>query len=306
MRLVTISLAKPIVSRIPICACIGYFDGVHRGHQELIRETIAMARQKHCENALITFDPDPAVVIHNLDMAQHITTLRQKISLAYQYGIENIYILKFTPEMCRMPVEEFEQRILLKMNLQGLICGFDYHYGYMGKGSAADLKERMPFPVEVVASVDEEGEKISSTRILRLIRQGDVAAANKLLGHDFEIIGRVVHGRGKGHQLGFPTANINVSPEYVQPRTGVYAGYAIVHNRLYEAMINYGHNPTINYRSDLSLEAHLLDFREDIYGAQIRIRFMQYMRPEQKFQSAGNLRMQLEQDVQNVRLLLNR
>ncbi len=306
MRIVYISVDKKIHSRIPSAACIGYFDGMHLGHQALVRKTVEMAARLNCQSALITFDPDPWVTIKGIpsEGLQHITTMPQRIALAAQYGIQNIYILKFTKTMSRLSPEEFKDEVFDQLNLKGIVCGFDFHYGYRGAGSSDTLKQISGIEVEVVDEVSDEEGKISSTRITQVLKDGRIEDAERLLGHPFVIDGKVIRGRHKGTSMGFPTANVYSGTEYVTLRTGVYACYVFHNNRRYKAMVNLGHNPTMNYTSALSLEAHILDFNEDIYGERLSLQFVTWVRPEKDFQNRDNLIMQLEQDVRTVRNIL--
>ncbi len=306
MRIVNISVDKKIFSRIPSVACIGYFDGVHLGHQALIRKTVELAERLQCQTSLITFDPDPWVTIKGIpsEGLQHITTMPQRVALAAAYGIQNIYILKFTKAMSRLTPEEFRTEVFEQMNLKGIVCGFDFHYGYKGEGNCETLKKIEGIEVEVVDEVSDSVGKISSTRITQLLKEGKIEDAERLLGHPFVIDGKVIRGRHKGTSMGFPTANIYSGTEYVTLKTGVYACYVRRGAKEYRAMVNLGHNPTMNYTSALSLEAHILDFNEDIYGERISVRFVTWIRPEKDFKNKDNLIMQLEQDVRTVRNLL--
>lgn len=305
MRMIRIDLEHPRKPKIPLAACIGYFDGMHRGHQALIHRTEELAQELHCESALITFEPDPWVTIKGMSPAdaEHITTMRQRINLAVSYGIENICILEFTKAMADLSPEEFAERVLGQLNLSGLVCGYDFHYGYLGKGDSETLKQYGSFRVEVVEEVADGSDKISSTRISKLLEHGEIEEAERLLGHPFEMKGKVIPGRHKGTSLGFPTANIQISPEYLTPKPGVYSGSVLIDGIRHPAMINLGHNPTMNYTERLSLEAHILDYSGNLYGRMLTLRFSHYLRPEIHFQSKDNLIMQLEQDVRSVRKL---
>ena len=287
-----------------IAACIGYFDGVHKGHQELIRQTIAMAEEHHCGSAMITFDPDPVSITRPGSEVHHISTLRQKINLAVNAGIENIFILKFSYEMSRLSPREFEDKVLGSFDLCGLVCGFDFHYGYRGEGNADTLRDHCGYEVRIVDPIVDHGEKISSTRIVKLLEEGDVEEAERLLGYPYEVDGIVKKGHGKGNEIGFPTANLHIPSEYVYPHPGVYAGYALIQDKRYRAMINLGHNPTFNYSPELSLEVHLLDFNGDLYDKRMRLQFKVFVREEKKFNSVGNLKLQLEQDRYAIRRML--
>lgn len=304
MRMINLSLECMNVPSIPMCACIGYFDGMHRGHQELIKETIKMAQEKNCEAALITFDPDPWVTIKGLQNVKHITTIRERINKAVALGIQNIVVLKFTKEMSQLAPEDFVSKVLGKLNLQGLVCGFDFHYGLMGKGSAETLKNSVSYEVHIIGEVDDNLGKISSTRISECIVNGDMEQVAEMMGTYYSIEGLVVHGRRMGTDIGFPTANVSYSDEYLLPKPGVYACIAHVGGRTYRAMVNLGHNPTFNYRQELSLEAYLLDFSGDLYEHSIRLDFIHFIRDEMAFHNKDNLILQLEQDAHTVRKLL--
>lgn len=280
MRVINISCTSHSIQRIPLCACIGYFDGMHLGHQALIHKTLEMAEKYDCESALITFDPDPWVTIKGMNDLHHITTMRQRINLAVSFGIENIVILKFTKEMSEKSPEEFVREILGQINLKGIVCGFDFHYGYKGQGNSETLKQQADFEVSVVEAVSDETGKISSTRISEAIVQGNMPEANRMLGYEYQIEGRVIHGRHIGTGMGFPTANVGYSKEYILPKKGVYVCYARIGSVFCRAMVNIGHNPTVNYTDKMSLEAHLIDFKGDLYGKMITVYFIQYLRPE--------------------------
>lgn len=292
------------IPRIPMYACIGYFDGMHRGHQALLAKTVAKAKEIGCEATMITFDPDPWVTIKGMQDVKHITTVRERINKAVSLGMQNIVVLKFTKEMADLSPEDFITKVLGKLNLQGLVCGFDFHYGKMGSGNTETLKRDASYEVDVVGEIDDELGKISSTRISQCIVDGDMEQAAEMLGSYYSIEGVVVHGRHIGTEIGFPTANISYSDEYLLPKPGVYACIAHINGKRYRAMANLGHNPTFNYRQALSLEVYLLDFDGDIYERTIRVDFLHFMREEVTFKSKNNLILQLEQDVRDVRQLI--
>lgn len=303
MRIITIEMENRKVYDGALTACIGYFDGVHLGHQALIEKTVQVAKETGTESALITFDPDPWVAIKGIDPStiRHISTFRERLDRIVSFGIQNVIILKFTKEMCSLPSADFSKKILGRLNIKAMICGFDFHYGHFGLGDGDTLQKELNVPVYVVPPVEDEKGKISSTRICTAITTGDMKEACRLLGCEYAMTGTVIHGRQVGRQLGFPTANIDYSDEYLVPANGVYAGHVIVRGKKYMAMINVGHNPTVNYRKDISIEAYILDFDEEIYGCSIRVFFADYIRPEKNFANRSNLIMQLEQDAMHVR-----
>lgn len=305
MRVINIYAGGHNRQKTALCACIGYFDGMHKGHQALIAETISLAKEKHCESALITFDPDPWVTIKGIKEVHHITTMRQRINIAVSLGIQNIVILKFTKEMSEQSPVEFIEKTLGQLNLYGLVCGFDFHYGFKGAGNCESLQNDAPYEVRVVEAVEDETGKISSTRISAAIEQGNMEEAARMLGYEYQIDGTVIHGRHIGTGMGFPTANVGYSTEYILPKKGVYACYAKIGGKKIRAMVNIGHNPTVNYTDRMSLEAHLIDFKGDIYGRMITVSFIRYLRPEMKFRNADNLVMQLDQDLRDTNRILD-
>lgn len=286
---------------VRVSACIGYFDGIHLGHKALIDKAVQIAQEKQIESALITFDPDPWITVKGETFVQHLNTMEEREAIAEKYGIQNWIIMDFTKEMSRLSPVEFIH-CLMRCNLDTLVCGFDYHYGAFGRGNTDTLIEDSKgcFNVAVIDSVDNDGEKISTTRITALIKKGEIKKANELLNYPYSISGLVVKGRQRGAEIGFPTANLEVDEEYVLPGCGVYAGWAEVDGKSYLCMINIGHNPTFNYREQISVEAHLFDFRENLYGKKMHLEFISRIRDEKKFGSVDELIRQLNEDKKSV------
>lgn len=304
MRKHIVNLEKLKPFNVPVCACIGYFDGMHLGHQKLISETVRLAKLKNCESALITFEPDPWVAIKGVHDIRHISTMRQRMNRAIALGIQNIIILNFTREMSLLEPQQFVDIILASINLKGLICGFDFHYGYMGKGNCDTLRDSISYDLTVIEPVTDEKGKISSTRISEAVVRGNMEEAHKMLGYPYQIEGIVMHGNHQGTSMGFPTINLDFSDEYLLPKTGVYAGYVEVARKPYRAMINVGHNPTFNFRNDISVEAHVFNFSDMLYGRHVTFDFLKYMREEKQFRSKNNLILQLEQDAFSIKKVL--
>ncbi|MBO7703082.1 MAG: bifunctional riboflavin kinase/FAD synthetase [Solobacterium sp.] len=306
MRIDRISLDRKYQPKTPVVACIGFFDGVHKGHQELIRKTVERAKELDCDTALITFEPDPWVTLRGVEESEleHLTTTKQKINLVVKYGIHNVYLLEFTKEMADLSPNDFVAQVLGQLNLKGLVCGYDFRFGARGEGDAAMLKEIAPCDVFVIEEIDHEGAKISSSRIVERVKEGDFYSAYLMLGHPFSMDGKIVAGSHQGTGLGFPTANVQYSPEYVIPKLGVYSAHVQIRGKTYGAMVNVGHNPTFNYSQDVSIEAHILNLKQDLYGEHISVIPEQYIRPEMQFKNRENLILQLESDYQKVRKLL--
>lgn len=284
----------------PVVACIGYFDGLHLGHMALVNNTLNKAKQLCAESALITFDPDPWVVIKQAQDVQHLTTMKQRQELAEKAGIEHFIVLDFTKEMSNLNECDFVELLLKNFNIKAMICGFDFHYASRGSGNAQTLANH-GFEVVCVDSVNDEKGKISSTRICECIDEGRMEEAFALLGYAYTIEGSVIHGNAKGTGIGFPTANIKAEREFLIPSRGVYVGKVSFDECDYPAMINIGFNPTFNKRRVLSIEAHLLDFHGDIYGKNVDVSFYRKIRDEKKFSSIDELISQLNRDVQATR-----
>lgn len=286
-----------------VCA-IGYFDGLHIGHQELIEQAKADAKKRHVQCAVATFDPDPWKIIHPDANLEHLSDLDDKATLLSHDQVDVFYILDFTADFAGLSVESFHQ-VIQDLNIQELVCGYDYHYGAKGAGNIETLQKARGFETKVIGQVSKENEKISSSWIEKLIRQGDVQEANDLLGYIYSIKGIVVHGYERGRILGFPTANLSVGPESILPQNGVYAGYVQIREDLYPAMINVGYNPTFDNK-EKTIEANILNFYEDIYGVPTRFFFVEQLRNEKKFNSLDELKAQLAKDQKSVLPCLNK
>ena len=283
--------------------CIGFFDGFHVGHQALVKKAIEIANEKQIAAGLITFDPDPWVLFKPEANLDHITSVEDRIEIAKRLGIEKFYVLHFTKEFAALSPEEFHQ-LLKSMQVNDLVCGFDYHYGCKNQGNIDTLRQQDFFSVHVIDSVNFEGKKISSSRIEPLIRNGQMEEANQMLNTWYSIEGVIVQGYRRGSQLmNIPTANLEMSESYVLPGVGVYSGYMLYEGRMYEAMINVGKNPTFQNKK-LTIEAHILDFSKNIYDANVRFFFVTKIREEARFDSFLELKEQLKKDIQTTHKVL--
>lgn len=299
MEIINIDLDN-IQTLEPMSACIGYFDGMHIGHMQLIQETIIQANIKQLKSACITFHPDPWCVIKNIQNISHISSMEERIEIGKENGLDYWIILPFTSELSKMSVNEFEQ-LLKQMNIQSLICGFDFSYGFKGQGNVQTLEKQSYFDVVVVDEITYKNEKISSTRIEKEITNGNMEEVYHLLGRHYSIQGSVIDGRKLGKTIGFPTANIRCKYQSILPKIGVYIGFVNVDGNIYKCMINIGHNPTFNYQNNLSIEVYICDFNKEIYGKEITITFHKRIRDEKKFHSKEELIEQLKIDVQKAK-----
>ncbi len=297
MKIINYNITKKFPTVEPFAACIGYFDGFHVGHMALVDTTLDIAHKKGIKSAVITFDPDPWVVIKHIEHPIHLTTMNDRIAIAQEKGIDYWIAVHFDAHLASQPHEVFTE-VLAKTPLVSLVSGFDFTYGDKGKGNTETLKQEAKghFDVIEIMPVTDQGTKISSTRISTLIDEGKIAIANQLLGRIYAISGTVVGGRRIGRKIGYPTANLAVDSEYRIPRIGVYAGRVEVEGVWFDAMISVGKNPTVTEEKSISIEANLFDFDREIYGMSVKYEFHQYIRDETKFASVEDLVATIRED----------
>lgn len=318
-------LTLPMVgdgSALPAGACkpnglsiaLGFFDGVHLGHANVIRRAAASGKERGQTSAVMTFDPHPRVVLGKVGAYGTILTpLEEKLELLANLGIEAVYVIRFTPEFAQVTAERFVRQLLIPLNVRTAVVGFDFHFGYRGEGNAQSLQRLGEgfMDVTIVEHIHQDHDKISSTRIRGELAAGNCEAAARLLGRPYTIKGKVVHGMAIGRQIGFPTANLQPEQPYVIPRPGVYAITAEVLDdcgetaAVYDGVLNIGRRPTFNMPEDeLSLEAHLFDFSGNLYDRRMTLAFWKFLRDEQKFGSVEELKKQIEKDASEARRLL--
>lgn len=279
MEIIKIKANETRVFNHQYCACIGYFDGVHKGHQKLIETTIKKAKQTQMIPACICFDQDPWVVLNKCEDCAHLTPLPQRLKLLEHYGIKTCFVLHFDMDMAKMKIATFIS-LLNQMNVKHLICGKDFSFGDCGKGKIKDL-ENQSFSLNIVPEECYQGSKISSSTLEKQLQNGFIKLVNEQLGRIYCVEGVIVHGNQIGKKtLGVATANLKMSDDYIIPKKGVYQGMVNVNGQMYNAMINIGYNPTLNLREHLSIEAHLLQFDQDIYGKNAVFYFVDFLREE--------------------------
>ncbi len=281
-----------------VCA-LGYFDGLHRGHQQLIQAALTQAEKLGMESAVLSFDPDPWRVLRPQSDLFHLSDLHDKAFMLAAMGVDLFYVITFSKEFAGWSNERFHE-FLAGLNIQEIVCGFDYTYGRKGSGTTEALSKAFEGHVHVIEQIQSEHAKISSSRIEALVEAGEMRKAAELLGSFYSIRGTVTHGYQRGRQLGFPTANLGFSSEEILPASGVYAGYVQSGTRFLPAMINVGRNPTFNNKKK-TVEAFILDFHEDIYGKPVRFFFADRLRQEIRFASPEDLADQLERDAKATR-----
>lgn len=288
----------------PLSMALGYFDGVHLGHQKVILEAKKQAHQKGLNSAVMTFDPHPSVVLGKNDKhVQYITPLAEKIKIIEELGIDYLFIVHFTTEFANLLPQEFIDQYVIDLNVKHVVAGFDFSYGRMGKGTMEVLPfhSREEFTFTIVEKFTSGNEKVSSTRIRQYIKDGRTAELPELLGRFYLTAGIVVHGDKRGRTIGFPTANVETMDEYILPPLGVYAVKIKIGEDWYEGVCNVGYKPTFNKEAlRVSVEVHVFDFNKDIYGEQVTVEWHQYLRKEQKFSGIEELVSQIEKDKQNA------
>jgi len=288
----------------PVVLAIGYFDGVHLGHQQVIRKAVKIAKEKGVSCGVMTFDPHPKEVIGDNIHIEKITPLPSKLEQFELQNIDICYVVNFTSELASISPKEFIENFLVKLNVQGVIAGFDFAFGNRGSGNGETLRVESNgrFTVDIVEPFYYQGEKISSTRIRDYIMAGKLAEAKHLLGRNYSFIGQVISGDRIGRTLGFPTANIELTDEYVELKNGVYVVRVKYYDHAYLGVMNVGYRPTLNRKlKELSYEVFILDFNEMIYGKIIEVELIDYIREEKKFNDLDELKQQIARDIDFAR-----
>jgi riboflavin kinase / FMN adenylyltransferase len=295
---------------------IGIFDGVHRGHQEILRQLVTGAHQAGGPAVVLTFTPHPAVVLGGKTDFKSLTTPDERLALLESLGVDVVITQTFSREFADQTAIDFMRQVVRTTGLRRLLIGYDTALGRGREGDAARLTEigkELGYTVQVVPPLSDEKGVISSTRIRQFIAAGNVSAAAADLGRYYDLTGPVVHGDGRGHRINVPTANLSVPIEKIIPAFGIYACWAwrdpmslgSGEANKYPAATNIGVRPT--FTPDLpapAIEAHLLDFNRDIYGQQLKLEFVEYLRPEEKFKTVESLVEQINADINLTREIL--
>lgn len=287
-----------------VCLAIGFFDGVHLGHQQIIRQTIADARQHDGIALALTFDKHPNVIVAPERTPALIYSLPQKLRAIESLGIENILLIGFDKQFSQQTGEEFIRALVRDFGKLHSICvGANFGFGHKRSGNVALLKklgDELHFHVHGLSAVSLDGQAVSSTRIRETIRAGNLDDASQMLGRPYAICGKVIAGDKLGRTLGFPTANLDVSG-LVLPPNGVYAAVTRYEGRLYRVALNIGIRPTVAEGRQLRVEAYLLDFEGDLYGRELELEIGEKLRDEKRFGSPQELKEQIAKDVAAVR-----
>jgi len=268
---------------------LGNFDGVHMGHKAILKKTKWLAAQSGAKPAVITFEPHPVHLFKPSVLPIRINSLKGKIALLEKAGIENCHILKFNRSFANLSAEEFINKYLAGNHI---VTGYDFVFGKSRTGNAELLQERLGENYTIIPPQEGDGVVYSSSKVRTALKAGDVQTANFLLGHNYFIEGKVLHGAGKGAQIGFATANIKLKPYLLKPKYGVYK----VQTNYGAGIANFGVRPTLDGITEI-LEVHLFDFRGDIYGKMLNVEFEKYIRAEKKFASVQELKNQIQEDI---------
>jgi riboflavin kinase / FMN adenylyltransferase len=284
---------------------IGYFDGVHKGHQKVIHTAKQVGEEKGFKSGVMTFHPHPSVVLGKTKKSvQYITPLEEKLNQLDQLGIDIVFVVNFDEELARLEPQAFVDEYLIGLNVQHVVAGFDFSYGKMGKGSmeTIDHHSRGLFTHTTIPKVTKNEEKVSSTLIRQKIANGNIQEAEQLLGRPFQIKGKVVEGDQRGRTIGYPTANVQFDENYLIPKVGVYAVGVRIDEDHYYGMANIGYKPTFTENAlKPTLEVYIFDFSGNIYDSDIIIEMFSYIREEKKFSGIEELKTQLKSDEAEIR-----
>jgi len=281
---------------------IGTFDGVHLGHRKIIEKLNSIKDSKKLRSIIVTFEPHPQIVLKNRAKdIKILTTLDEKLEIFEELKIDITYVINFTKDFANTTAEEFYKNYLIdKIGINDLVLGYDHMFGKNREGNFDTLKflsEKYHFTVDKVDEYKFEGEHFSSTVIRNLLNEGNVKKVSLILGRPYSINGKVIEGRKLGKGLGYPTANIKTPDEYrLIPKIGIYAVSVELNGSLHYGMMSIGKNPTVTDEDIIKLEVNIFDFDENIYGKEIKINFIDYLRDEKNFDSLEDLKKQMDCD----------
>ena len=283
---------------------IGTFDGIHIGHQKILKQVVQLAEAKGYIPVVLTLFPHPRMVLQKDDSIKLLNTIEERIELLKTFGIKEVIVKKFTKEFANLSAQDYVKQILVdELNTKQIVIGYDHHFGKNRSANIIDLKgfaKLYDFKVEEISAQDIKDVTVSSTKIRTALNQGEVDLANSYLGYNFFITGTVIKGKGLGRTINFPTANINITATYkLIPSDGVYVVKSKIEDRTVFGMMNIGTNPTVNGKTR-SIEVHFFNFNKDIYNSELKIEFLKRLRSEEKFKNLEALKTQLKKDMENA------
>ena len=281
---------------------LGYFDGVHLGHQKLMKRNVDLSKKYGLTPSILLFKENTSTTVK--DEKRYLSSLEDKVEILSQLGIKTFCLVNFDENFMKLSPKEFIKTIIAeKLNAKIMIVGDDYRFGYKASGNVDTLKEYediFAYKTDVVDfEMEDDHEKISSGHIRDMVRQGEIRRANKYLGRPYKMRGKVVHGRRRGRLLNFPTANLELSFPYVMPRDGVYLTVTNIRGENHYGLTNIGSNPTFEEDDDKKIETFIFDFNQSIYDENISVEYIEFLRPDYKFNSAEELIAQMDKDKEN-------
>ena len=288
---------------------IGSFDGVHRGHQAIIKQLVNQAHASGSPAAVLTFFPHPAAILQNRKEPFYLTSPEKRAKLLGDLGIDVVITHPFSLDVAALTAQNFMTIVFEHLHPQHILVGYDFALGRGREGNAARLRElgeQLGYTLDIFQPVQLEGEIVSSSQIRSALAQGDVGKADRLLGRPYQLSGEIIHGDGRGRLLGIPTANLDVWAWHVLPKAGVYACRAHVADQVWDAVTNVGVRPTFeNQLVPARVETHILDFKQDLYGRVVALDFIEHLRDEQRFPNVEALVAQINLDIQQARTNLS-
>lgn len=297
---------RPYSGRVAVA--VGVFDGVHTGHRTILGEMVAGCRELGLYTVTMTFEPHPVEVLNDEAGATRVTDLAEKARLIASTGVDILLTVPFDCEFAGLPAVEFVGDFLVgNLAPQTVYVGFNFGFGRRGEGNTqtlSDLGRKHGFAVRVFGPLMDNGTVVSSTKVRDAVAAGDIRFAGKLLGRPYRLRGRVVSGDHRGSGMGIPTANVEPQPRILRPGGGVYAAWAGLDGRAWPAVVNVGNRPTFGDGGKTTIEAHLIGFAGSIYGRDLEILFIERLRDERRFASAGDLANQISADIKNANAAL--
>jgi len=287
---------------------IGVFDGVHAGHRYLLKKLQERAAERNLLSGVVTFNPHPQSVLHPRSQLPWLTSLNDRVGAFRKLGVNIVSVLTFTPKVARLSAREFISLIKKNLGMRGILVGPDFALGKGKEGNIDLLRSlgcEMGFSVDVIPPFKINGEIVSSTLIRRALAEGDMRKVKNLMGRYFYLEGKVITSEKRGRVLGFPTANLDIKPQQALPENGIYATIAQVEGGHFPSATNVGIRPTFGTGEEM-VETHLLNYKGNLYGKDMRVEFVQKLRDEERFSSSEELKTQIEKDIREVEAILTK
>jgi riboflavin kinase/FMN adenylyltransferase len=285
---------------------IGVFDGVHAGHRYLLEKLQQRAVEKKLLSGVVTFNPHPQSVLHPHNQLPWLSDVGDRVKAFQELGINVVAVLTFTPKVAQLSAREFMSLLKKHLKMRGIMVGPDFVLGRDREGNVDLLRalgREMKFSVEVIPPYTINGEVVSSTIIRQVLAQSDMRKVERLMGRYFQLRGKVITSDKRGRVLGFPTANLDIKPQQALPGNGIYATITLVNGKQFPSATNIGTRPTFG-EGEKTVETHLLNYKGDLYGIEIRVEFVQKLRDEQRFASAEELKAQIGKDIREAEIVL--